>query len=219
VAVSARRADALQAVVGTHPNALVLPFDAADAHAWPKAHSSLIEAWHGVDLCIFNAARYDPMRAWEIDLEAAEVGFSLNVLSAYRGLKLLLPNWLSAGQGRVALVASVAGYTGLPQATVYGATKAAVINLAESLYFDLAPRGIAVYLINPGFVRTPMTAVNDFAMPAILPPRKAADAIVDGIEAGHFEISFPKRFTRWVRLVSRLPYAMRFSLLHKATRL
>lgn len=221
VAVSARREAELQQVVAGVPveRVKVLPFDAANAEAMQAAHASLIESWESIDMVVFIAARYDAMRAWEINTDTARKAFELNVISVYQGLEIILPGMLARGKGRIALVASVAGLTGLPQATVYGATKAALINLAESLYFDVAPRGLAVHLIKPGFVKTPMTSVNDFAMPALLTPEEAAVEMAKGIAAGDFEITFPRKFTRWVHLVAKLPYGLRFPLLHKATKL
>ena len=113
---------------------------------------------------------------------------------------------LKQGSGGIAVVSSVAGYGGLPTALVYGASKAALINLAETLYLDLAPRGIGVYVINPGFVKTPLTDRNTFAMPALISVEDAAKAIIAGFECGDFEIHFPKRFTLWLKLLRLLPY-------------
>ena len=117
----------------------------------------------------------------------------------------------------IALVSSVAGYRGLPKSLVYGPTKAAVINLAETLYLDLQPKGIGVCVINPGFVRTPMTDQNDFKMPALIEPGEAAEEIVKGLERGEFEIDFPKRFTRFLKFLRVLPYGQYFPAVRKAT--
>jgi short-subunit dehydrogenase len=117
----------------------------------------------------------------------------------------------------VAIVASVAGYVGLPKALVYGPSKAALINLAESLYGDLHPLGLGVYLVNPGFVDTPLTRKNEFRMPALIGADEAARATLDGIAAGRFEIHYPARFTRWVKLARLLPYRLQFWLVRKAT--
>jgi short-subunit dehydrogenase len=136
-----------------------------------------------------------------------------NLGSVYFGLEVVLPALLKRGSGAVALVASVAGYLGLPNATVYGPTKAALINLAELLYLDLRHRGVAVTLIKPGFVQTALTARNKFRMPALITPEEAAGYILAGFAAGRFEIDFPWRFTRVLRLLSHLPYRLRFSLL------
>ncbi len=140
-----------------------------------------------------------------------------------RGMKLgdLIITYGSSGgtsQGfGIGIVSSVAGYSGLPKALIYGPTKAALINLAESLYLDVRASGIGVYLINPGFVETPLTAHNNFPMPAIISAAAAAQEIVAGIEAGRFHIHFPRRFTNWLRLARLLPYRLYFSLVHKVT--
>jgi short-subunit dehydrogenase len=136
----------------------------------------------------------------------------------YTGLATVLPAMLARGSGGIALVASVAGYFGLPNASVYGPTKAALINLAELLYVDLRPRGLSVYLINPGFVQTPLTAKNEFSMPALQTPAEAARAICHGISAGRFEIHFPRRFTLAMKLVRSLPYRLRFALIARLVR-
>jgi NAD(P)-dependent dehydrogenase (short-subunit alcohol dehydrogenase family) len=111
----------------------------------------------------------------------------------------------------------VAGFRGLPQSLAYGPTKAALINLAETLYLDLQPHGLGVSVINPGFVETPLTAQNDFHMPALLTPAQAAQAIVQGWSRGEFEIHFPKRFTRVLKLLRLLPYRLYFPLIRQAT--
>ena len=107
----------------------------------------------------------------------------------------MLPALLAQGHGAIGIVSSVAGYRGLPKALVYGASKAALINFAETLYLDLRPRGLGVYLINPGFVKTPLTDKNEFRMPALITAEEAAAEILAGLRAGRFEIHFPRRFT------------------------
>jgi short-subunit dehydrogenase len=124
-----------------------------------------------------------------------------------------LPAMLEAKTGGIALVSSVAGYRGLPKAIVYGPTKAALINLAEVLYNDLKPSGISVYLINPGFVKTPLTDQNEFKMPALISSTDAAEQILKGFARGHFEIHFPKRFTRVLKTLRLLPYRLYFALI------
>ena len=126
----------------------------------------------------------------------------------------------AAGAGRaphLSLVASVAGWRALPQSLAYGPTKAALINLAENLFLDLRPQGVGVSLINPGFVDTPLTAQNQFSMPALLTPEQAAQAIVRGWERGQFELHFPKRFTGVLKLMRCLPYRWYFPLVHRFT--
>ena len=117
----------------------------------------------------------------------------------------------------IALVGSVAGYGGLPKATVYGPGKAALINFAETLYLDLAPAGVSVFLVNPGFVATPLTAQNDFTMPALMTPEAAAEAMLAGFARGDFEIHFPRRFTMVLKLLRLLPRRLYFALIHRLT--
>jgi short-subunit dehydrogenase len=132
-------------------------------------------------------------------------------------LDVVLPVLREQGRGHISLVASVAGFRGLPKALAYGPTKAALNNLADTLYLDLHETGIGVSVVNPGFVRTPMTAHNDFSMPALLTPEQAAQAMSEGWERGAFEIHFPKRFTLWLKLLSHLPHALYFPAVRRVT--
>jgi short-subunit dehydrogenase len=213
VALSARRADRLREVAADHPQAIVAAFDILDQQAWGERYRDICAQAGGVDLIVFCAAEYRPERSWDVSADGAARTLAVNLGSVYTGLATVLPDMLARGSGGIAIVASVAGYVGLPNASVYGPTKAALINLAEVLYSDLRPRGLNVYLINPGFVRTPLTDKNDFAMPALLTPQAAAQAICKGLGAGGFEIHFPKRFTLLVKLLRWLPYRWRFAVI------
>lgn len=213
LAVSARNADRLRAL--ELASARLLPCDATDATSLAAARSELLAAWGGVDLVIYLAGDYAPMRADGFDQAAAEQILAVNFLGAMRLTAAVLGD-LPAGGG-IALVASVAGYRGLPRALAYGPGKAALIHFAECLYFDLAPKRIGVWLVNPGFVATRLTAKNDFNMPALLTPAQAALAMVDGFRTGAFEIHFPKRFTTVMKLLSHLPYRWYFPLVRRMT--
>ena len=213
VALSARRADQLQAVAAGYPQAIVAPFDIIDRQAWSGRYRDICARAGGIDLIVFCAADYRPERSWQVSAEGAAHTLDVNLCSVYTGLATVLPDMLARGSGGIAIVASVAGYVGLPNASVYGPSKAALINLAELLYTDLRPRGLNVYLINPGFVQTALTAKNEFAMPALQTPQAAARAIRRGLSAGDFEIHFPKRFTLLVKLLRCLPYRLRFAVI------
>ena len=134
-------------------------------------------------------------------------------------LSVVIPTFMKQKSGGVALVSSVAGYRGLPNALIYGPSKAALINLAETLYLDLHDKNIDVYLINPGFVKTPLTAQNDFDMPHIISPEEAAEEITKGLADGEFEIHFPKAFSRQLKFLRHLPYSLYFKLIKKSTKL
>jgi short-subunit dehydrogenase len=213
LALSARSASGLQAL--GLDGALLLPCDATDAASLAGARQALRAAWGGVDLVVYLAGDYVPMRADEFDLARAEQVIAVNFNGALRLAACVLPD-LRPGGG-IALVASVAGYRGLPKALCYGPGKAALIHFAECLHLDLAARAIGVWVINPGFVQTRLTARNDFAMPALLTPEQAAVAAVDGFRTGNFEIHFPKRFTRVLKLLALLPYRWYFPLIRRFT--
>jgi short-subunit dehydrogenase len=217
VAVSARSAGRLRALVAGRGEALVLPLDVTQPDDFSGAHARIVKAWGGVDLAVYLAGTYQPTRAWELTVERARAHVEANLMGAYHMLPAVLPDMLARGSGGVALVSSVAGYRGLPKSLCYGPTKAALINLAEGLYLDLAPKGIGAYVINPGFVETPLTAQNEFKMPALITPEDAAAEIVRGLERGQFEIHFPRRFTAWLKLLRQLPYAAYFPAVRKFT--
>ena len=217
VALSARNGAALAAAASGSTNALALPLDVTDHASVLAARDAIVAAWGGIDLVLVVAGGYNEMRADSFDLAAANAMVDLNLRGVFNCLDAVLPLLLRQGAGGIGIVASVAGFGGLPKALVYGPTKAALINLTESLYLDLRPRGIAVYQVNPGFVDTPLTAHNDFAMPALMSAADAAAAMVDGIERGQFHIHFPKRFTNSMRLARLLPYRVYFWLIHKVT--
>ena len=111
----------------------------------------------------------------------------------------------------------MAGYRGLPKSLAYGPSKAALSHLAEALYLDLSPEHIGVSVIHPGFVATPLTAQNDFNMPALLSPEQAAQEMINGWQQGEFEIHFPKRFTLWLKLLRHLGHGLYFRAVQKAT--
>ena len=213
VALSARNVEKLLAL--NIPEALILPCDATDVASLATARDNLLLAWRGVDLVIYLAGDYQPMRADDFDLARAERIIEVNFLAAMRLTASVLPN-LKAGGG-IAFVASVAGYRGLPKALAYGPGKAALIHFAEVLHLDLLPKNIGVWVINPGFVATQLTAQNDFAMPALMTPEAAAIATVDGLKSGKFEIHFPKRFTRFMKFMALLPYRLYFPFIRRTT--
>jgi NAD(P)-dependent dehydrogenase (short-subunit alcohol dehydrogenase family) len=217
VALSARNAEAIERAASVERHALAAPLDVTDHASVLRARDRILAAWGGIDLVLVVAGGYNEMRADSFDLAAANAMIDLNLRGVFNCLDAVLPLLLEQGAGGIGIVASVAGYGGLPKALVYGPTKAALINLAESLYLDLRPRGIAVYQINPGFVDTPLTAHNDFPMPALMSAAAAAAEMVKGIERGRFHIHFPKRFTNSMRLARLLPYRVYFWLIHKMT--
>ncbi len=226
VVVSARNTAALDAFVDQHPGAVAKPLDASDA-ASVKSTSMAILASGALDHAMYCAGHYHDMSADTFDLSDMVRHTQINYLGALNMLDSVLPYFLAkasvrAGDsphhvGHISLVGSVAGYRGLPKSLAYGPTKAALINLAETLYLDLCEKGIGVSLINPGFVETPLTAQNDFDMPALISPEEAARQILQGWARGEFEIHFPKRFTVWMKVLQLLPYRLFFPAVRRFT--
>jgi NAD(P)-dependent dehydrogenase (short-subunit alcohol dehydrogenase family) len=217
VALSARRAERIATIAGELPQAMALPCDGTDAAALSAARDRLCADWGGIDVAVYLAGDYVPMRIWDYDAAAAARMIAVNLSGAMAFAAALAPLLGRQGHGQFAFVSSVAGYRGLPKALVYGPTKAALINFAETLWLDLAPRGVGVRVINPGFVATPLTAQNDFAMPALITPDEAASEILRGFATDAFDIHFPKRFTRVLKLLRLLPHRLYFPLIHRLT--
>lgn len=219
VVVSARNVSALQTFVATHPGSRYEPLDVADAPAIQEV-AARIQAQSPtgrIDMVVYCAGHYQAMRAQQFDLGEAMRHQQVNVVGALNVLAAVLPLLVAQGAGHLSLIGSVAGFRGLPKALAYGPTKAALNNLAECLYLDLHPAGIGVSVVNPGFVATPLTAGNDFEMPALLTPEQAAQAMVAGWQVGRFEIHFPKRFTWWLKFLRHLPYGWYFPAVSRIT--
>jgi NAD(P)-dependent dehydrogenase (short-subunit alcohol dehydrogenase family) len=219
VIASARSADRLAALAAASGGRIVAePLDVTD-HAAVLAAVNRIEAERGpIDIAVLNAGSHQPVTAAEFTADGLRRLMELNVFGVASCLEALMPRMIARGRGRIAVVASVAGYRGLPTSAYYGATKAALINLAESLKFDLDRAGVTLQLIDPGFVRTPLTDKNDFPMPFLITAELAADRIAQGLKSGRFEIAFPSPFVLMLKLLRILPYALYFPLVGRGTR-
>lgn len=217
VVVSARNAQALQAFEAAHAGSLGLPLDATDRSAMRAAAAQIVERFGRIDLALYCAGHYKALRATAYDLDEMLRHDQVNYVGALYMLDAVLPVLQAQRSGHISLVSSVAGYRGLPNSLAYGPTKAALINLAEALYIDLQPSGLGVSVINPGFVETPLTAQNEFKMPALIQPEDAAREILAGWAAGDFEIHFPKRFTRFLKLLGLLGDGLYFKVIRRAT--
>ena len=228
VFVSARQVAKLEQWVADHPGndaqgrprAVALPLDATDGTALRHA-ATAVAARGGIDLVVYCAGYYRAVGAEHYRLDEMLRHEQVNYVGALQLLDAVLPHLLAqAGRGapgHLSLVSSVAGFRGLPLSLAYGPTKAALINLAEALYLDLHHLGLGVSVVNPGFVETPLTAQNTFRMPALITPEVAAQAMLDGWARGVFELHFPKRFTRWLKLMRLLPYRWYFPLVRRGT--
>ncbi|MFW6350085.1 MAG: SDR family NAD(P)-dependent oxidoreductase [Thiohalospira sp.] len=212
LAVSGRNRERLEALAAEAPAGTIHPYpvDVTDAQA-VEATAAAIHAELGpLDLALFNAGDYAPMTLDGFDADLFRRIMEVNYLGVVHGIQAVLGRMAAGGQ--VVLTASVAGYRGLPRAAPYGASKAAVISMAESLEPEFRARGLRLRVVNPGFIRTPLTEKNDFPMPALMEPGAAADALVAGLTGRGFEIHFPKRFTRVMKLLRCLPNRLYLAL-------
>lgn len=224
VIVSARHAQALHDFVAAHPGftaeghatAVALPLDVSEAGAVQAAAQTILETGP-IDCAMYCAGTFKELRATEYKLSDMLQHQQVNYVGALQMLDAVLPHFLQRQAGHISLISSVAGYAGLPKSMAYGPTKAALINLAETLYLDLHEQNIGVSLICPGFVDTPLTSTNEFNMPALISPEQAAQAILRGWDKGQFEIHFPKRFTLWMKALRLLPYRLYFPAVKQFT--
>lgn len=212
VCLSARRAEPLLAAAAESRLMCAEPLDITDLDSIQQVAKRLVQRWGALDLILIAAGSYVEMRATSFDVTAAESLFKVNVLGVFKAVSVVLPHLLEQKSGGIGIISSVAGYRGLPRALIYGPSKAALNNFAESLYMDCRAAHVSVYLICPGFVKTQLTAENSFYMPALITPEQAAGYLVEGLEKGDFEIHFPKRFTRCLKFLKLFSYRWYFSL-------
>jgi short-subunit dehydrogenase len=210
LAVSARSQDKLSKLAAQCKNVVSYPLDVTDADAVADSVGDIEAAAGPIDLAVLNAGVWQLMDVAELDLKAIRTGIEVNYMGVVHAIDALLPGMLARGAGQIAIVASVAGYRGLPRSAAYGPTKAALINLAETLRTELEPRGITVSVVNPGFVDTPMTRDNPFPMPNIISAKDAAQSLLAGLERRKYEIIFPRAFVFAMKLLRLLPNAMYF---------
>ncbi|MDP3247466.1 MAG: SDR family NAD(P)-dependent oxidoreductase, partial [Polaromonas sp.] len=192
------------------------PLDVTDTAA-VAATARAVLAQGPLDLVLYCAGHYREMRATEFDLGELQQHLAINYSGALNVLDAVLPGLIARGSGHISLISSVAGFRGLPKSLAYGPTKAALTHLAETLYLDLEPLGLGVSVVHPGFVQTPLTAQNNFSMPSLITPEQAAAAMLNGWARGAFDIHYPKRFTRWMKLLRLLPYRLYFPAVRRFT--
>ncbi len=192
-----------------------LPLDINDRDACAAAVAEISKDGQPLGLVVLNAGTHTPTPVDEFDAETVGGLIGTNLTGTVNCLAPAMKLLAQQGCGHIAVVASLAGYRGLPRAAAYSASKAGLIAMAEALYPELYRKGIAISVINPGFVKTPLTDKNTFDMPFLIEVDEAVDAIMRGLERGKFEIAFPTRFVMIMRLLRALPYALYFKLTGK----
>lgn len=211
---TARSADDLAAMAKARRGIRPLPCDVTDRAAMAAAVET-ITAEGPLALAVLNAGIYEPMRAQDYDAGVVERTFAVNIGGVANGLDPVLKHMIARRDGHVAITASVAGYRGLPRSAAYSATKAALISMAECLAYDLIDLDVRISVICPGFVKTPATAGNDFAMPFLMETDEAARRIVEGLRKPGFEIAFPRRFEYILKTIGLLPNRWYLAVMRK----
>ncbi len=215
VAISARSVESLYEVAREQPSITIFPLNVTKAADVASTFAEIEKAHGPIDLIISGAGTYTPASAADFRVENFMRMYEVNYLGVIHVLAASLPTFRARRAGHLSWIASVSGYRGLPKAAAYGPTKAALINLAESLKPELERDGVTVSVINPGFVRTPMTAQNDFEMPFLMEPAEAARATIEGLAKGKFEVAYPGRFVAILKIARLLPYGLYFWLIRK----
>ena len=220
VVATARRIDELEALRRecVVPNAIIpAPCDVTDETGMRDLVERM-EAEHGPIARVFlNAGLYLPVNAVPFEASRFHKSFAVNLGGVVNGLGAVIERMFARGFGQIAINASVAGYSGLPTSAAYGATKAGLINMAESLRFDCDPAGVLMQVVNPGFIDTPATAKNAFPMPFLMSVDKAAIRVIEGMDRDGFEITFPRRFSYILKVLRMLPRSLYFRLVGKKT--
>ncbi len=215
--LSARNEGALQALKKDlkGDSHIILPCDASDSEQIKNSLAELKQHAEQIDRVIFMAGIYEPRSCRDMTIDEINNTTNINLNSALYLVHHILPVLEQQKKAQLVLCASVAGYVGLPKGQPYSATKAAMINLAETLNSEYYDSNIDVKLINPGFVRTRLTDKNKFKMPMIIEADDAAKRIILGLNKKAFEIYFPRRFILFFKFLRILPYWLYFWVVSK----
>lgn len=222
VVASARRAAELAALAAESNDfagrIVPMPLDVTDLEETREAVRRIEAKYGPISLAVLCAGIYERDSAAGFDAAAFEKQIRINLMGAVHALETVMSGMIDRGAGHIAVVSSVAGYRGLPGAAAYGASKAALIAMAESLRPELAGHGVKLQVVSPGFVRTPLTDRNDFPMPFLMELDDAVAAFHRGLSARRFEISFPWRFAMLMKLLRVLPDRLFFVITRSMVR-
>jgi|TARA_B100000131_G_scaffold92858_1_gene89715 short-subunit dehydrogenase len=219
VAASARREDLLNKIAESNENIFSFPLDVTDSEKCKDVFEQIKNKLKSIDICFFSTGTWDPKKEKEIDLDQMKKVMNVNFFGTLNCIKAVEKYFREKNSGHISIVSSIAGYRGLPNSTGYGASKAALNNLAESLYFDFGRNNVRVSLVSPGFIKTQMTDKNQFKMPFLKTAEYAANKIYKGlINGSSFEIDFPKELTLILKFLKILPDSLYFKIIKKLTK-
>ena len=206
VAASARRENLLKELSDKYPNIQSFPLDVTKSDECKSVFKDIIEKFENIEICVFGTGIHDPKSEKKFNLEKIKKIMEVNFFGTMNTINSIYDYYKEKKSGQISIVSSVAGYRGLPAAGAYCASKSALSSFAESLYFDMKRFNVRVSIINPGFIKTPMTDQNDFKMPMIKSAEFAADQIYIGLtRKKSFEIHFPKPLTYMMKFIKILP--------------
>ena len=216
VAASARRESLLNDLNKSNPNIHAFALDVKDEKSVRNVFQNILQKFETLDICVFATGIHDPEAEKKLSSEKIREIMETNFFGTLNCIMAVNSFFREKKDGHIAIVSSVAGYRGLPAASGYCASKAALTSLAESLYFDFKRKNVKVSLISPGFIKTPMTDKNRFPMPMIKSPEYAAEKIFIGLtKKNAFEIHFPKSFTIFLKLLKIMPNWLFFWLVER----
>ena len=215
VAVSARRKEILEEMA-EHENIFSYPLDITNQDQVRDVFSKIVSDFGNIDLCVFSSGTYDPKLEQEINIKQNKFVMETNFFGVLYCIDSVEKYFKDKKEGHISIVSSVAAYRGLPNSSGYGPSKAALTNLAESLYFDFKKDNVRISLVSPGFIKTPLTDKNEFPMPFIKSPEFAAEKMFNGLtKSKAFEIHFPKALTLLLKFLRILPYGIYLFLINK----
>ena len=218
VAVSARRKQILDEMANNE-NISSHPLDVTNQNQINDVFSKIINEFGSLDLCVFSSGTYDPKLEQEINIKQNKFVMETNFFGVLYCIKSVEKYFKDKKNGHISIVSSIAAYRGLPNSSGYGPSKAALTNLAESLYFDFKKHNVRISLVSPGFIKTPLTDKNEFPMPFIKSPEFAAEKMFYGLtKSKAFEIHFPKALTLLLKFLRVLPYRIYLFLIDKSVK-
>jgi len=213
VAASARRKKLLEQLQSVNENIYSFPLDVTDKYECKNVFNNILKKFNKIEICLFCTGIHDPLSEKKFNLDKIRKIIEVNFFGIMNTVDSIYEHFKDKKSGQISIVSSVAGYRGLPGAAAYCSSKSALISFAESLHFEMKRLNVRVSIINPGFIKTPMTDENNYTMPMIKSPEYAANQIYKGlVKSNDFEIHFPKKFTFLMKILKILPSSLYFRI-------
>ena len=220
VALSARREELLNEISRSNNNIHSFPLDVLNVEKCKEVFNKIVSKFKNIDIAVFSTGIHDPNSERKLNLESIRKIMETNFFGTINSVNSVYNYFKDKKSGHISIVSSVAGYRGLPMAGAYCASKSALISYAESLYFEMKRFNVRVSVVNPGFIKTPMTDQNPFPMPMIVSAEFAAEEMFKGLtKSNSFENHFPKKFTFIMKILKIMPNWLYLKLIKKGMKL